>query len=302
LTVLTLTLNHCGSEGAQHLARFLCSNTTLNTLRLGANIISDTGVRALADVLNHKTGLTHLDIRASDARNIKEFCEALARNTTLKVLDLSWNQLSSESLSALCAALKVHRSLHTLFLSSCHVGDKGAELFGKILTKTQSLKVLNLSHNQIGPKGGKALSVGLTKNHILTHLSLRGNQLQQAGAGYLARMIEVNTSLQLLDITSNAIDSIGEELLSAALAKNRYLTSLGRSYQAANTMAGHFQHNKELARRRQQIAMLSGLHPKLGKDSAIRKVFYGSAAAIGDVSVFKLIWELGCDLAAPPPL
>ncbi len=79
-----------------------------------------------------------------------EGAKALASNTSLTTLEMSYNQIGPEGAKALASNM----SLTTLYVSYNQIGPEGA----KALASNKSLRTLEVSRNQIGPEGAKALA------------------------------------------------------------------------------------------------------------------------------------------------
>jgi len=179
---------------------------------------------------------------------------ALAKNTTLRVLWLSYNKARDAGAKALAAnktlvelhiknnevgeagagALAGNITLTLLSLGSNHIGSAGAEA----LAKSTTLKTLWLFNNKVGDAGAQALAcntgitelrlnsnrvgdagaVALAGNTTITALQLWSNNVGDAGARALAG----NTTLARLDLSSNNVGDAGAE----ALAGNTTLTTL----------------------------------------------------------------------------
>ncbi|WP_079979186.1 hypothetical protein [Candidatus Protochlamydia sp. R18] len=74
---IDLIYNQIRDKGAEAIAYYLVSNTTIKSLYLNRTHISDKGMEA--------------------------FAQALASNTTLKIIDLSNNQISDEGAKSNCS-------------------------------------------------------------------------------------------------------------------------------------------------------------------------------------------------------
>ncbi len=125
----------------------------------------------------------------------------------LATLDLSWNQISGESMWPMATALT---------LETCH------------------LITLNLSGNQICSDGAKALATAVGfANCRLTSLTLEDTHLGSEGVRALAAtaLANPNCNLTKLDISRNAIGSEGAKAVAMALGKgNSKLASINLYY------------------------------------------------------------------------
>uniref|UniRef100_A0AAV2LQ82 FISNA domain-containing protein n=1 Tax=Knipowitschia caucasica TaxID=637954 RepID=A0AAV2LQ82_KNICA len=115
-------------------------------------------------------------------------CGALAsvlssQSSSLRVLDLSHNDLKDSGLKLLSDGLKSpHCKLETLSLSGCLVSEEGcASLASALRSNPSHLKELDLSYNHPGDTGVKLLSALLEDPHCTLH-TLR---LEHSGAQWL---------------------------------------------------------------------------------------------------------------------
>ena len=113
-----------------------------------------------------------LDLRflnIADPEAIK-LADLLSKNTALKTLELSYNQIGPVGLEALAQSLK-NTSLKKINFAFNHLGDRGAKALAQVLNETQ-LAECCLADNQIGDQGVVLLSEALKVNSTLTKLDL----------------------------------------------------------------------------------------------------------------------------------
>lgn len=120
---LRLQKNKITGKGATTLANALYNNTTLIELYLSKNIISDSGVHALAQALS-------------------------VNNSTLRILDLYSNHITDEGVDYLIEMLKINRTLIRLGLGSNQITDQGLRsLVHVLIHSNHSLQWLSLARN-----------------------------------------------------------------------------------------------------------------------------------------------------------
>ena len=190
--------------------------------------IHDTGASAISMALAVNSSLTSLDLswnRIGDA-GASSLSQVLTANSSLTILDLSWNIIGDAGASSLSQALTANSSLTSLDLCNNSIGISGASSLSQALTANSSLTSLNLRNNGFGMLGAVSLSQALTANSSLTSLELGYNFIADAGAYCLSQALTANSSLTSLDLRYNHIGEVGASSLSQALTANSSLTSL----------------------------------------------------------------------------
>jgi hypothetical protein len=123
-TELWLYGNKITSQGLSILASSLTNNSTLTSLDLSFNQISDLGVRSLTQVLLPD------------------------QNSSLKILYLSKNGISDDGAKYLSEMLQTNQTLTELWLSNNEIGNRGVKQIANVLAKyNKTLKLLSLSTN-----------------------------------------------------------------------------------------------------------------------------------------------------------
>ena len=135
----------------------LLQNSSLSTLKLGYNNLSDEGVKTLS--------------------------LGIAAHVSLSSLDLGFNNITDEGCKVLCSALLSTRgTLHTLYLSGNAIGEHGALSIADIIQKGCGLKRLHLTGNIIGPGGVNAITEAIGVGAHVHHTNIgKENLLSQDG-------------------------------------------------------------------------------------------------------------------------
>lgn len=195
---------------------------------------------------------------------------ALAHNTALVSLHMSWNQIGDDGVSFIVEAVSsnIKTNLRDFRLRCCGITAKGAKALS-ILISCSRLKVLYLSMNVVGDDGVEFIANALTQNTHLSVLDLRKANIADKGVKALSSVLQMNkASLQVLDLQENRITDSGLLLLGRSLKYNQTLRRLhllnslkAVSGETINTFGVYLQENECL-----RNAMLSKHHCEVLQD------------------------------------
>ena len=251
--------NNIGDLGCTEIQKFIVnsdhskSNYKLNSLNLGANGITDAGVKHLAEALtnnNCKINTLNLsgNLSITDA-GVKHLAEALANNNCkINTLDLSDNPFITDAgVKHLAEALTNNNcKINTLNLSrNPFITDAGVKHLAEALANNNcKINTLNLSCNpSITDEGVKHLAEALANNNCkINTLTLRGNRsITDAGVKHLAEALTNNNcKINTLYLSSNlSITDAGVKHLAEALTNNNCkINTLYLSFNPSITDAG----------------------------------------------------------------
>ena len=178
-TLISLKLCNINNNGAVNIAKAIQMNTTLHTLDMSDNEISDDEVIAISDCLKKNSSLEKLNLSKNEIKitneGAKMIAEALQLNTTLKQLDLSINKIF----------------------------DDGATAISNVLKSNITLQELNISHNNITNKGITKITEAIQINSTLQNINISKNHITTEGLLYLMEAVKNNCTLQVVNITHN---------------------------------------------------------------------------------------------------
>lgn len=163
----------------------------------------------------------------------KSIEEALKKNTTLKTLNLSYNNLGYYysnykiedriiknkyqgnkdfnfeiiGINYLCNGLKNNTSLKNLKLTKCNIGIKEVHNICYSLINNNNLRNLNLNNNPITTIGLKAIKHLLKSNVNLEKIHLRSNNLEYNEILDLIKSLIFRNIIITLDLSSNSLEN-----------------------------------------------------------------------------------------------
>ncbi|KAL4481670.1 hypothetical protein ABPG74_007759 [Tetrahymena malaccensis] len=146
LQKLSLSNNMIDDNSAAHIAMFIQLNQNIKQIDLSYNRISNFGAQQIAQILSTNKVITHLTL----SRNYIEedyFGEALKKNQSLLVLDISHNNYSMESVENLLKGLLENQKLQKLKILGMLVGHIHIYQFCEVLSTNSSLQEIDWDLN-----------------------------------------------------------------------------------------------------------------------------------------------------------
>ena len=149
-----------------------------------------------------------------------KFATAIAKNTTIKEVNLIENNISEEGIKHLADALKENTvsKLDELRLGGNNIGDQGAEYIADMLIVNKTLQYIGLNDNNIGDKGAESIATSLAVNAGMRVIWLNSNnKITDASAEKLADALGSNHIVEYLGLGGNNISVHVEERIEAIL-------------------------------------------------------------------------------------
>lgn len=149
--------------------------------------------------------------------------QGLIDNTTVRLLDLSCNQLGSKGVMLLCEAFKGNKTLQSLFLNQNNISSEGAYAVADLLIEDKChLMELHLAWNLVCNLGLNSVFTALAmSNSKLKFIDLAYNFMDITVLHSLRRMIEKNCTLKYLSLNDlHRLNDRAIESLVPSLASN----------------------------------------------------------------------------------
>ncbi|XP_068732196.1 leucine-rich repeat-containing protein 74B-like isoform X1 [Montipora capricornis] len=177
--------------------------------------------------------------------------EALARNASVKRLDISLNDIQDKGAIAVAKLLEVNSNIVNVSLSENKIGKDGAEALGNMLTVNDSLLRIDISRNQLTDEDIQFFSSVLQTEDSLSSLDVSHNSLGITGGEYLGEMVALNSSLRELNLGWNRLGDQGVKTFCVGLNENRTLEKLDLcwneiGHEGAKCIASSIEHNGKL--------------------------------------------------------
>ena len=192
---------------------------TLKAVNLENNNIGEDAATKLAEHLEWNNVLEQLWLRGNELhdRGASVILQSLHNLSTLLILDMSYNHLSSESADNIAVVIGNNCLLQQLWLDGNDLLSRGVVIIANALKKISSLRILSLCSNGITDDAADEISDIITTNVLLVDLLLGNNQLQMVGVSKIAVALRKASMLRKLDLFNNHITSDAAEELTATL-------------------------------------------------------------------------------------
>ena len=192
----------------------ILSLKNLSKLNLQMNSIDDKEIKSIVNYIKENNS----PIKTLILKNNKitsegsvSIVDLIKFSKTLKVLDLSYNELKSEGVKKICNGIIVSNStscLEQLFLNGNKCNDYCADDIFNLLVNNnvKKLKLLSLSVNFFSNKGIDKILSCLRKNNYLEQLCLGENKIDSKAFSNLVNYLKFNRALKILEIKSSRIN------------------------------------------------------------------------------------------------
>jgi hypothetical protein len=236
LTKLTLHRFSLGWFEARLLRMSLCNMSSLHTLVLEDNDLGSARLASLAPALYHNTSIQVLDLswnKLDDMKSAKLLRDILLRNRTIATLNVSGNKFGQTAGATDCIVegLSGNSTLLKIHLSSCDLRDGGVFTLAQMLGyQHTTLQKLTLDNNTITSTGVCVLleTMAHHRSNCITGLDLQNNPIGDEGASVVARLLGNNVlpNLTRLSLSGCGIRDDGFIVLVSALEQNTALLHL----------------------------------------------------------------------------
>ncbi|XP_044107691.1 leucine-rich repeat-containing protein 34 isoform X2 [Neovison vison] len=183
-----LDLGDCdlGMQSVIAFATVLTQNRTIKGINLNRPILygeQEESTVHLGHMLKENHCLVELHVCKHNIKNcgIKQLCDALYLNRSLRYLDVSCNKITCDGMVFLADVLKSNTTLEVLDLSFNRLENAGAKHLSETLAShNRSLRALSVVSNNIQGEGLVALSQSMKTNPTLSNVYIWGNQFDEA--------------------------------------------------------------------------------------------------------------------------
>ena len=203
----------------------LSTISTIKSLNISDNQITEEADEALASVILHNTNLEELYLGGNNLNNVFRVINALQHIQSLRSINLGNCNISKEALGEVATAINCNKQLEKLWLYNNHDIQSSAISILQSLSTITTLKSLYMNNNQISEKGGDALASVIKSNTGLKELHFGSNNLQNSAVKIL-KALQKNSAIESLDLSNNSLLDVNTVELAAAIQSNNCLKQL----------------------------------------------------------------------------
>ncbi|XP_025735049.2 leucine-rich repeat-containing protein 34 isoform X2 [Callorhinus ursinus] len=195
-----LDLGDCdlGMQSVIALATVLTQNQTIKGINLNRPILygeQEESTVHLGHMLKENHCLVELHMCKHNIKNcgIKQLCDALYLNRSLRYLDVSCNKITRDGMVCLADVLKSNTTLEVLDLSFNRIENAGAKYLSETLAShNRSLRALSVVSNNIEGEGLVALSESMKTNPTFSNVYIWGNKFDEATCVAYSDLIQMD--------------------------------------------------------------------------------------------------------------
>ena len=204
--------------------------SSLTSLDLASNDITDCGINTLMKSLTSLKCLTHLDIsnNSISPEGAGLVGDAISNMSMLQYLNIGGNSIKDIGIQSLSTSLSDSSSLQYLDLSNIDIGDEGIVILSSALQCNSSLRTLILHSNKgITCEGLGVLLALCTQSQLSTiDLNFCETGCNDALVAVFADCIPAFTALQSLGLSFNDLEDEGVSALINAISSSNHVTKL----------------------------------------------------------------------------
>ena len=191
-------------------------------------IITNPNIQFLKRNIKKYKNITNLIISKTEANDnfIIEIALLFKKMTKIKIIDLSFNNLTYISMNSFSNNLIYINELKELNLSMNNLGNKGIIYLSNNIGKCLKLEILNLSYTEMGNDGFILLINQLKEKNKLNKLICSGNSISDISFKIFCKEAESFKYIILIDFENCQIGNDGMKALNSHFTKFKKLENL----------------------------------------------------------------------------
>ena len=160
------------------LAKSFSTDTSYGEFRFTDCLLTEDACKIILNALSCNKVIMLLDFKGNNLRESGAMLigKLLKRTTTLQELFLEWNTLGmwDSGITAISEGLALNESLRVLDLSNNQISHESGQQLAASLKRNKTLSVLDMRWNNVGVLGGRAFLSAMEHNKYIVNLQLQG--------------------------------------------------------------------------------------------------------------------------------
>ena len=208
-TIKTLYLNNnnISSFCGYYMADCFKKNNTIEIFHLSHNKLNENGFEAFLNILqNDNTTMKELNISYNElkSQDFKSLSKYFNSNPTLKKLDISGNKFGPQDANVLGVTFKKLTNLEEIKFNDCGISDESvAQLFNFL--NESSIQFLEIDSNNFGMTGPMVVLKKVQMSSKLKYFSYKNMELQPYFIGMIIKILSDNPGLEKVNLMENKI-------------------------------------------------------------------------------------------------
>ena len=207
IKILYLNYNNLSSACGYYMADTFKKNSTIEVLHLSHNKLNESGFDSFLNILgNDNTSLKDLDISYNEFKylDFKSLSGYLNSNPPLKKLDISGNNLEPQAANIIGVTLKKLTNLEELKLNNCGIIDESVQQLFSFLNES-SIQNLEIDSNKFETMGPMIALKKIQVCNKLKYLSYQNIPFQNYFVDMVIQTLKVNSSIEKINLKQNNI-------------------------------------------------------------------------------------------------
>ena len=249
LQELNISGNKLTTDGIIKISQSISSISNLRILDISNNQITERAADAIAHAISSNNGLEQLYLSSNKmCAGVLMIATALMNLSSLKILALNDNEISTVAASKIASAIMSNSSLEDLRLRNNNLMTSGIITIAKSLSYISTLKILDIHKNWITEEATDALSLAILSNTKIEQLYLGNNNFQVG----ILKVLDALKSLRMLkclgiDNTFSNVFSKAKRLTCTSKSRVSHLRGNKLQSCSGNIVEASFQSTNEIS-------------------------------------------------------
>ena len=207
IKILYLNDNNISPYCGYYMADCFKKNNTIEILHLANNKLNENGFESFLNILqNDNTTVKELNISYNElkSQDFKSLSKYFNSNPTLKKLDISGNKLAPQDANVIGVTFKKLTNLEEIKLNNCGISDESVVQLFNFLNES-SIRHLEIDSNNFGMTGPMVVMKKIQVSNKLKYFSYKNMAFQPYFIGMIIKTLSDNPGLEKINLMENKI-------------------------------------------------------------------------------------------------